>query len=207
MKPGHEEHATGAPPLRGRVVVITRAREQAASFRTLLETAGARVLTLPTIVIEAPESWERLDHALASLDGYRWVIFTSVNGVEMVRRRLDTAGRDARALGALRVAAIGPATAEALARLGVAPEVVPDAYVAEELVATLRPLVRAGDRILLPRAARTRDLLVRELEGMGARVDEIAAYRTQPAPEDGGALRDAIRAGGVDAVTFTSSST
>jgi uroporphyrinogen III methyltransferase / synthase len=207
VKRGQEERATGAPPLRGRVVVVTRAREQAGRFRTLLETAGARVLTLPTIAIEAPESWERLDHALGSLDGYRWVIFTSVNGVEMVRRRLDAGGRDARALGALRVAAIGPATAEALARLGVTPEVVPDEYVAEGLVACLRPLVSAGERVLLPRAARTRDLLVRELEAMGARVDEIAAYRTRPAPEDGGALRDAIRAGGVDAVTFTSSST
>ena len=196
-----------AKPLRGRVVVVTRPREQAGRFRALLEAAGAEVLTLPTIAIEPPEAWQPLDDALADLGRYRWVIFTSANGVEMVRRRLADTGRGGEALGACRIAAIGPATAEAFLRLGVSPEVVPDEYVAEGLAARLRPLVRAGDRVLLPRAARTRDVLVRELQAMGAVVDEVAAYRTRPAVEDAAPLREALRRGRVDVVTFTSSST
>ena len=200
-----------ARPLAGRVVLITRAREQAAGFQALLEDLGAEVLALPTIAIEPPRSWEPLDRALADLASpdasYRWVVFTSVNGVEMVRRRLEATGRSAQALAGRRIAAIGPATAQALARLGVGAEVVPDEYVAEALAARLAGLIEVGQRVLLPRAARTRDRLVRDLEGLGARVDEVAAYETRPAAESAAALREALRAGRVDAVTFTSSST
>ena len=196
-----------ARPLQGRVVVITRAREQAESFRALLEDLGAQVLALPTIAIEPPESWAPLDGALGDLGSYRWVVFTSVNGVEMVRRRLTARGADMGALAGRRVAAIGPATAQALARLGIAAEVVPDEYVAEALAARLAGLIEPGQRVLLPRAARTRDRLVRDLQAMGARVDEVPAYQTRPAEDSAAALREALRAGRVDAVTFTSSST
>lgn len=194
-------------PLRGRVIVVTRAREQAGRFRALLESMGARVLAAPTIAIDAPESWQPLDDALDDLPRYAWVIFTSANGVEMVRRRLAASGRAVDALGGCRLAAIGPATAEALRGMGLAPEVVPGEFVAEALARSLRPLLRRGDRVLLPRAAQTRDFLVRELEAMGVQVTEVPAYRTRPAAEDAGALREALASGGVDAVTFTSSST
>ena len=196
-----------AKPRGGRVIVATRAREQAGRFGTLLEEAGGRVLAVPTIAIEAPASWAALDAALAAAGSYHWLIFTSANGVEMVRRRLVETGPGAEALRGPRVAAIGPATAEALRRWGLAPELVPDEYVAEGLVAGLRGLVRAGERVLLPRAAETRDLLVRELAAMGASVDEVAAYRTRPAVEGAAELMAALEAGSVDVVTFTSSST
>jgi uroporphyrinogen III methyltransferase/synthase len=199
--------AVGARPLAGRVVVVTRAREQADAFRALLEDLGASVLALPTIAIAAPDSWEPLDRALADLGAYQWVAFTSVNGVEMVRRRLAARGIATAALAGCRIAAIGPATARALGQLGLAPEVVPDEYVAEALGARLRGRVARGDRVLLPRAARTRDRLVRDLEAMGARVDEVAAYQTRSADDSAAALRAAVREGRVDAVTFTSSST
>jgi uroporphyrinogen III methyltransferase/synthase len=194
-------------PLAGRVILVTRAREQAGRFAASLEQAGARVLLAPTIVIEPPESWAPLDAALARATEYRWAIFTSVNGVDMVRRRLEQQGRGAETLGRCRVAAIGPATAEALAGWGLAAEVVPAEYVAEGLAAQLRPLIRRHDRVLLPRAAETRDVLVRELVAMGAVVDEVAAYRTRPATEAAAALRDALQRHEVDVVTFTSSST
>ena len=196
-----------AKPLQDRVVVITRAREQAERFRVLLEELGAAVLALPTIAIEPPDSWAPLDRALAELASYRWVVFTSVNGVEMVRRRLAAQGLAVGALGACRVAAIGPATADALVHLGVGAEIVPDEYVAEALAARLSGLVEPGQRVLLPRAARTRDRLVRDLQALGARVDEVAAYQTRPAEDSAAALREALRAGRVDVVTFTSSST
>ncbi len=164
-----------ARPLAGKVVIVTRAAAQAGPFHDLLEAAGAQVVLVPTIVIEPPDSWAPLDAALARAAAYRWVIFTSVNGVTMTRRRLAEGGRGAEVFAAARMAAIGPATAEALADWGVGAAVVPDEYVAEWLAARLRGLLAAGDRVLLPRAAETRDLLVRELEGVGARVDEVAA--------------------------------
>ncbi len=196
-----------AGPLHGRVIVVTRAREQAGRFGALLEEAGARVLSVPTIAIEPPDSWAALDTALAAASSYRWLIFTSVNGVEMVRRRLAETGRGAEALSGPRIAAIGPATADMLRDWGLAPEVVPAEYVAEGLVACLGPLVRPGDRVLLPRAAEARDVLVRELTALGALVDEVPAYRTRPALEGAAALRDALGVGRVDVVAFTSSST
>ena len=103
-----------AKPLAGRLVVVTRPRAQAQAFATLLEEAGATVLLVPTIVIEPPASWEPLDRALDGIGDYRWAVFTSVNGVEMTRRRLEQRGREAGVLRGRRLAAIGPATAGAL---------------------------------------------------------------------------------------------
>ena len=189
----------------GRVVLVTRAREQAGAFAELLEAAGARVLLVPTIAIEPAESWAPLDAALAS--EFTWVVFTSVNGVAMVRRRVEATGRGRDLLARARLAAIGAATAGAFRDWGLTAEVEPAEYVAEGLVERLRPLVDAGGRVLLPRAAETRDVLVRELTALGADVTEVAAYRTRAASEQAGPLREALAAGGVDVVTFTSAST
>ncbi len=196
-----------ALPLAGRVILVTRARPQAGRFADLLEEAGGRVLLTPTIVIEPPESWQPLDDALARSQTYQWVIFTSVNGVEMVRRRLESTGRGSEAFASCRIAAIGPATAEALRAWGLPAEVVPEEYVAEGLVDRLQSLIRPEERVLLPRAAASRDLLARELGALGAVVDEVAAYRTRAATEHAAGLRRALTRGEVDVVTFTSSST
>jgi uroporphyrinogen III methyltransferase/synthase len=192
-----------ARPLADRVVVVTRAAAQAGALRDALEADGARVVVMPTIVIEPPADWAPLDAALDRAADYRWVIFTSVNGVEMTRRRLAERGRGAEVLRGRRIAAIGPATARALEAWGHPAELVPEEYVAEGLARRLA----VGDRILLPRAAETRDLLVRELASLGARVDEVAAYRTRPAEGTGAELRALLARGAVDVVTFTSSST
>lgn len=184
---------------------MTRAREQAGPFAERLESAGARVMLVPTIAIEPPDSWAPLDAALAL--AHEWVIFTSVNGVTMVRRRAEATGRGRAAIEGSRLAAIGPATAEALRDWGLTAHVVPDEYVAEGLLDRLRPLVAPGDRVLLPRAAETRDVLVRELRAHGARVTEVAAYRTRAATEQAASLRAALAERRVDVVTFTSSST
>jgi len=196
---------SGDKPLTGKVILVTRAVEQAGSFSQLLEAAGARVLLVPTIAIEPPDTWGPLDTALQ--DDFAWVVFTSVNGVAMLRHRVEATGHGRDLLRHARLAAIGPATAAALSEWGLTAEVVPGEYVAEGLVDRLRPLVAAGQRILLPRAAETRDVLVRELSALGARVTEVAAYRTRFAAEHGPGLREALAAGRVDVVTFTSSST
>lgn len=197
--------ARGSKPLSGRVVLVTRAVEQAGVFAALLEAAGARVMLVPTIAIEPPDSWAPLDGALAR--EYDWVVFTSVNGVAMVRRRVEATGQGRALLERSRLAAIGPATATALADWRLVAEVVPGEYVAEGLLDRLRPLVAPGARVLLPRAAETRDVLVRELTAHGARVTEVAAYRTRAATEHAAGLREALAEGRVDVVTFTSSST
>ncbi|HYE91053.1 MAG TPA: uroporphyrinogen-III synthase, partial [Terriglobales bacterium] len=194
-------------PLQGRTVVITRAAAQAQKFVDLLEAQGARVLAAPTIAIEPPPSWEALDAALDTIDSFAWVVFTSVNGVAMVDRRVTARRHGWAGIGRRRVAAIGPATAEALAEHGVRADVVPGEYRAEGLVARLRAELRPGDRVLLPRAAQTRDVLVQELRRAGAEMVEVPVYVTRKVERDAARLRAALAAGSVHVVTFTSSST
>jgi uroporphyrinogen III methyltransferase/synthase len=193
--------------LSGRTVVVTRAAAQAQRFTELLQASGARVIEAPAIVIAPPASWEPLDAALTALDTFTWVVFTSTNGVAMVDRRLGTLGLGWPALSGRRVAAIGPATADALREHGVRVDIVPAEYRAEGLVSRLRPLLSPADRVLLPRAAQTRDVLVMELRQLGVQVTEVAAYATRKAEGGAPRLGEALAAGTIDAVTFTSSST
>jgi uroporphyrinogen III methyltransferase/synthase len=199
--------AAGPRALEGRSVVVTRAAAQAQRFIQLLEAAGARVLAAPAIVIAPPSSWEPLDGALQTLSTFTWVVFTSVNGVAMVDRRLPACGLTWAAIGARRVAAIGPATADALAEHGVRADLVPREYRAEGLLERMRALVTPADRVLLPRAAQTRDVLVVGLRQLGAHVTEVPAYVTRRGEAGTSRLREALAAGTIDAITFTSSST
>lgn len=194
-------------PLKGRTIVVTRAAAQAGGFVELLEDAGARVLQAPTIAIEPPPSWAPLDRALDQLATFSWAVFTSVNGVAMVNRRLGERGLAWTGFVGLRVAAIGPATAEALVEHGVQPATVPEEYRAEALVEHLRPQIGPADRVLLPRAAQARELLAQELSRLGAAVVEVPAYTTRRVEAGAARLREALAAGTVDVVTFTSSST
>src|SRR5256886_5948888 len=197
----------GTRPLERRTIVVTRAAPQAQRFVQLLEEAGARVLQAPTIAIEPPQSWEPLDGALAALDTFTWVIFTSVNGVVMVDRRLSSRGLGWAAVARKRIAAIGPATAEALAEHGVRVEAVPDEYRAEALVERLRPAIAPGDRVLLPRAKETRDVLVVELRRLGASVSEGPVYQARRVENGPGRPPGSPAAGASDALTVPSSST
>src|SRR4030095_8513499 len=162
-------------PLEGRTIVVTRARAPAPRFAQLLGAAGARGAQAPAL---------GHDTALAALDSCTWVVFTSVNGVAMVDRRLTARGLAWTAIAKKRVAAIGPATAEALAEHGVRVELVPAEYRAEALVEGLRRVVGPGDRVLLPRAKETRDVLVVELRRLGVAVTAVPAYPTRSV-EDG----------------------
>jgi uroporphyrinogen III methyltransferase/synthase len=197
----------GARPLDGRTIVVTRAAAQARRFVDLLQAGGARVIEMPTIVIEPPTSWEPFDRALDEIDTFAWVVFTSVNGVTMADRRLGHRRLAWSALGRPRLAAIGPATAEALIEHGLRVDVVPREYRAEGLARALARHLRPGDRILLPRAAQTRDALVTELARLGAEVVEVPVYTTRRVDAGAGRLRHALAAGSVDAITLTSSST
>jgi uroporphyrinogen III methyltransferase/synthase len=187
-------------PLFGRSVVVTRAREQASELRSRLEFLGADVVEVPAIAIEP------VDVALPDLESYDWLVVTSANGVAAFFDALHERGLDARALGRLRVAAIGPGTAAALAARGVHADLVPERFVAEALVAAFPSPDRDGALVLVARAEQARDVLPEGLVGRGYRVDVLPVYRTVTARPDPAAL-DRVRAGAVDAITFTSSST
>lgn len=189
-------------PLFGRRVVVTRAREQASELVERLRDLGADTVELPVIEIgEPPDGGAALAAAALRVGEFDWVAFTSANAVERFFACLNGLGADARALGGVRVAAIGPGTAGTLEHWGVRADLVPGHYVAEAVVDAFPP---GPGRVLLPRAAVARDALPAGLAAKGWAVEVVEAYRTligRPSPE---AL---TAAAGADAVTFTSSST
>jgi uroporphyrinogen III methyltransferase / synthase len=205
-------HWSNRKPLSGRTIVITRARAQADEFVAELEQFGARVIVCPTIEIDEPESFERLDEAISHLYGYDWLIFTSVNGVDYFLRRFKATGHDVSEIDDLRVCAIGEATAERSIEAKLHVDVVPKEFKAEGVFAALIQFVGgkealSGLNFLIPRAAVARDFLPKALEDVGARVDVVPAYRTKlPDHLDRGRI-SAMLAGGADCIAFTSSST
>lgn len=197
-------------PLFGRTIVVTRAREQASGLSRMLADLGARVLECPAIAIEPMPDYSECDSAIANLADYGWIIFTSVNGVKYFWQRLRQFGRDSRSLCHCRIAAIGPATAEALSRIGIRADLEPESYVAEALAAEL--VKRDGEklkgmRILLPRAAKARSVLPDELARAGAIVDVLPVYQTTPATGAISEVRQLMEQGSIDCVAFASSST
>lgn len=194
-------------PLFGRRIVITRAREQASDFKALLAELGAECIEFPTIEIAPPPSWEPLDSAIGRLASYDWVIFTSVNGVRCFMERLWVAGRDVRWLNGVKLAAIGPKTAEALEKHGLRPDLVPKEYKAEAVLEGLSGEQAAGRRFLMPRARVARDILPETLRQWGAEVDVVPAYETVLPSARSGEVLERFRQNAVDCVTFTSSST
>ncbi|HEY1756989.1 MAG TPA: uroporphyrinogen-III C-methyltransferase [Bryobacteraceae bacterium] len=165
-------------PLFGKRIVVTRDRGQAAELSEPLNELGAETILLPAIDIQPAEDPEPLDHAIARLRTYDWLIFTSVNGVRFFMERLDASARDLRALSSLKICAIGPATRAAVEALHLKVDLMPQEYVAESLVAAFTEEHLNGRRILLPRAAVARDVVPAELTRRGASVDVVEAYRT-----------------------------
>jgi uroporphyrinogen III methyltransferase/synthase len=189
-------------PLFGKRVLVTRPRGQAGSMARRLEELGALPVLLPAIEVREPADWGPVDRALASLTAYRWLVFTSGNGVHAFLGRLRQTGRDLRALGHLHLAAIGPRTAEALRSYHLEPDLVPAVFRSEELAAALAEKV-AGQRLLLARADRGRDVLPQELARI-AQVEQIAVYSQVDVVRPDPAVLDALRRGEIDFVTLTS---
>lgn len=194
-------------PLLGKSVVVTRAREQASDIAALLGAQGAEVIQFPTIRIKPLDDHAAVDAAIRRLGEYDWVIFTSVNGVRAFRERVESLGLDSRAFAGCQLAAIGPATADALRHKGLNPDFVPQAYVAESIAEGLLALGMAGKRILLARAAEAREVLPEKLREAGAVVDILPVYETVPALERRDEVLERLKAGTLHCVTFGSSST
>jgi uroporphyrinogen III methyltransferase/synthase len=188
-------------PLFGQRVVVTRARDQASGLKARLLEAGASVVELPTIVIDDPaDGGAALRRAAADAQSYDWIVLTSANGAARFVRCLH----DARDLGGVQVAAIGPGTADVLAQANIRAELVPSRYVAESLVEEFPAPGPDGGRVLLARAEVARAVLPDGLRALGWSVDIVDAYRTRTETPSDGTLAAAAAA---DVITFTSSST
>ncbi|MCH7608319.1 MAG: uroporphyrinogen-III C-methyltransferase [Chloroflexi bacterium] len=194
-------------PLFGMRVLVTRSRQQAGVLGQLLSAEGAEPIELPTIEIAPLEDFGALDDALERIGSYAWAVFTSTNGVDAAFGRLAEGGRDARGLGGVRVAAIGPATAAALAHRGIIADYVPDTFTTEAVAEGFGDLDVDGARVLLLRADIAPDALPEGLRRLGAEVDSVAAYRTLKPSGASERARELLGSGSIDVATFTSSST
>jgi uroporphyrinogen III methyltransferase / synthase len=209
-------------PLHGRRVVVTRARTQASGLAKALRDLGAEVVELPAIRIEPTVESEEVRRAVERISDYSLIVLTSPNGVRLLFEAIRNAGLDARALNSPKkqqvgevgseadassgtaIAAIGPGTARALSRCGIAADIVPERFVAESLVESLAAIEVSGKRVLVARAAGARNVIPEHLEGRGAEVDVVALYETVREEPSAEAVEAAQAA---DYVTFTSSST
>lgn len=194
-------------PLFGKKIIVTRAREQASSFLAKLRNLGADCIEFPTIEIIPPEDYTSLDQSIKDLNNYNWLLFTSVNGVKYFFNRLYEKGNDVRSLGDIKVGAIGPKTAEEVKKYGIIPDLIPSEYRAEAVVEEFRKLKADKLNILLPRAAKAREILPDELKKMGAHIDVVDAYKTIMPDKKAETICKMLEDGKIDMITFTSSST
>lgn len=165
-------------PLSGRMFISTR-EEGEGGLSERLNELGAGIYSFPVIsVVGRPDNY-RLQEAIEQIAGYDWIIFTSRNGVKVFFEKLHRLGKDSRALADCKVAVIGPGTALELTHYGIRADLIPEQFVAEELIKSLQKLDRIeGQRVLIPRSSIGRKLLCEELKIAGAHVDDIAVYDT-----------------------------
>jgi uroporphyrinogen III methyltransferase/synthase len=194
-------------PLMGKTVVVTRARSQASDLVTRLEGLGADCFECPTIKIAPPEDTTALDRAIANISTYHWLVFSSVNGVTSFFQRLFALGKDARVLGHINTAAVGPATSRKMLEYGIGTDIIPESYRAESVAEAFAGVDMQGKHVLLPRAETARPVIPRELGKMGATIDDVTSYRTIQDRQNVGRLMDLFREKRAHMVTFTSSST
>ncbi len=182
-------------------VLITRPRTQADEFAEKLRSAGFEPIFFPVIEIQPIGNNVALERALEKLNCYEWVVFTSVNAVDVVFDEYSVFFLKENA--GVRFAAIGPKTAEALRKYSIEPDFVPEEYVAEAILPGLGDL--EGKWVLLPRAEIARQALPEAIANAGGIAHEIIVYQTLPAQVDEDGL-SALKSG-VDVITFTSAST
>jgi len=165
-------------PLFGKRVLITRPARQAETFARALYARGVEPILASTIAIVPPDDASEANRAIDDLANYRWIVFTSQNGVDAFFDRLASLDSDARYVGATRVAAIGAKTAERLREHGIRPDLVPAVFISEEIGRALIEASHLGDRILIYRAQEARDVLPQMLEDAGRAPHVVSAYKT-----------------------------
>jgi uroporphyrinogen III methyltransferase/synthase len=191
-------------PLFGKNVMVTRARKQSMTLVDRLLELGANVIEVPTIEIVPLPSKEELGVEINQLALYQYIVFTSVNTVDIFFSKLDEMRYDARSLAGVQVVAIGKQTAKALSMKGIKADIVPELATLEGLVTRLTPLVKQTDRILIPKAKKTRPVLKEQLP---ASITEVVLYETRMDTIQKGKIVDYFNQELVDYLTFSSSST
>ena len=195
-------------PLFGRKIVVTRSQEQARELVDALENLGAQAIEAPTFRLTPPEDPEAVDRAAASVDEYSWVVFESANAVARFLSALSRGPRDLRALGRVRICAIGPSTSDRLASHGIKADVNVPELGAESIGDAIESRGSiAAQRVLVVRPDHLRGVVGEDLERRGAAVTDLVAYRTAAASQDSPAAQAIYRMlldGQIDAVTFTS---
>ena len=194
-------------PLWGAKILVTRARAQASELVERIRDQGGEALEFPSIEIVKETDLNPLYAAFQAISDYGWIIFTSVNTVDIFFEELGRMGIDIRQLQGIKICAIGPATAAQLMKLGLLVDLMPEEYRAEGIIMELKTLVKPGQRVLLPRARGAREILPQSLLEMGALVNEVIVYQAAPASHVNPNHLQEIRDGEVDYITFTSSST
>ncbi len=194
-------------PLFGKKILITRSKEQSRDFSDLLFYYGAEPVIFPTISLIPPESWEEMDRAIASLEKYDWIIFSSVNGVHFFMNRLKALGKDSRALHRIKICAVGSSTAEDLLKYGIQVDLVPGSFQGESVVEAFRQMDVQGRSFLIPRAKEAREILPESLKKMGAKVDLVTAYQNVKPVENVERIKKLLLENKLSVITFTSSST
>ena len=187
-------------PLHGQRVLVTRASAQAGALCERLRALGAEPVEAAAIEVVAPEDWREIDAALKRLSTYQWLVFTSPNGVRHFLGRMT-----GRVPPGVRVAAVGPATAEVLREFGVHVSLMPERHDAEALGEALVATGTLG-RVMLPRGDRADVELPRRLREAGATVATVVAYRTVAAELDAEGLQAELEAGRIDWVLVASGS-
>jgi uroporphyrinogen III methyltransferase / synthase len=195
-------------PLFGRRIVVTRTRKQASALSAKLRILGADVYELPTIRVEAPENLVEFGELVRDAFQYDWLIFTSANGVDAFFDMFYRLYDDARSIGNVKIAAIGPATAQRVKDFHLSVDLQPKEFIAEAIVDGLWESGSVENlKFLVVRAMGAREVLPKRLAELGAIVDEAIAYRTLPETNDMSGALERFQAEGADLVTFTSSST
>lgn len=194
-------------PLWGKRIVITRARAQASILADKISDLGGEAIEFPSIQIRPLENLSPLYKALKDIRHYNWLLFTSVNAVDLFFNALRDQDLDIRDLGGIKIAAIGTVTRDKITDRGLKVDVVPEEFVAEGMIKALTGKINSGDWVLLPRAQGARSILPDALKKAGAHVNEVIIYEAVPNHEVRSDILEAIKGGEVDYITFTSSST
>jgi uroporphyrinogen III methyltransferase/synthase len=193
--------------LAGKRILVTRAKHQARELITRIEELGGQAIFIPLIRIDLPRDLRELDQTIVKLGQFDWMIFTSVNGVSFFFKRLQELNIDLRVFEGIKIVAVGSKTAKALEEMGIQVWLMPQKFRNEEVIAAIESEVRAGEKVLLPRANIAREVLPQELRRIGADVTEVTVYETvfdhTHLPELRRLLQDRL----LDVITFTSPST
>jgi uroporphyrinogen III methyltransferase/synthase len=191
-------------PMFGQTVLVTRPRHQAMEMCQRLSELGAGCVIQPAIVIRPPDDWQPVDAALDKVSSYDWLVFSSANGVRALLDRIWHREGDLRCLGSVKLAVIGPRTADELAKYHLRPDIAPDEYRAEALAAVLASDA-PGKRFLLARASRGREVLGEQLTAAGAAVDQVVVYNSLDVEQPTEEIAQAMAEGQIHWTTVTSS--